>query len=98
MEDRVRALENVVSDLKEREADHRARIAAMDVRVESMHRDFDRVVNKLEEIHKSIQPLTEWSSKSKGSLATLGALMGLVLVVLGALASQFFKRVFEGGA
>ena len=94
-EARVTKIEDRINDIAEREADMRAHLASLDVRVEAMHRDFDRIVVKLEDIHQSIQPLAEWANKSKGGLASVGAIIGLLFVIVGALATQVFRKLFE---
>ena len=95
MEERVKDLERKVDTLKDRTNDQDVRLARMDVRLEAMHTDFNRVVGKLDDIHRSIQPLAEWASKSKGGLAMLGALIGLLFVIVGAFATQVFSRLFN---
>lgn len=94
-EARVTKIEDRINGIAEREADMRVRLASLDVRVESMHRDFDRIVVKLEDIHKSIQPLAEWANKSKGGLALAGTVIGLLFVIIGSLATQVFRKLFE---
>jgi uncharacterized coiled-coil DUF342 family protein len=95
MEDRIKKLEERVDILKDKASNHDVIIARMDVRVEAMHKDINRLIHSLDELNESIKPLSEWASKSKGSIATLGALLGLVFVIVGALVTQLFKRLFD---
>lgn len=95
--DPVRAdkIETRVDGLAEREADMRVRITELDIRVSNTDETLRRIVTELEGINRSIQPLSEWANKSKGGLATVGAIIGLLFVIVGALATQVFRRLFE---
>ena len=95
MEAKVNELQTRIVEMKE--ALHHQRVEMVELRVKQdrMHEDFQQLIGKLDQIHETIKPLSEWSSKSKGALAVIGTIVTLMFVIIGAFVSAAFSSWFK---